>query len=88
MQGRKESEQSVMSEITASLHLHFIPDICRFLYTDKILGEKIYTEKRVNYNKRISRQNSVNRDLWGKANNKCVRNYTLSVGVHLVCVKI
>ena len=52
------------------------------------MGEKIYTEKRVNYNKRISRQNSVNRDLWGKANNKCVRNYTLSVGVHLVCVKI
>ena len=65
-----------------------IPDICHFLYTDKILGDKIYTEKRVNYNNRILRQNSVNRDLWGKANNKCVRNYTLSVGVHLVCVKI
>ena len=46
-----------------------IPDICHFLYTDKILWEKIYTEKRVNYDKRISRQNSVNRDLLGKADN-------------------
>ena len=72
----------------SELELWTIPDICHFLYTDKILWEKIYTEKRVNYNKRILRQNSVNRDLWGKANNKCVGNYTLSVGVHLVCVKI
>ena len=49
-----------------------IPDICHFFYTGKIFGEKIYTEKRVNYDKRISRQSSVNRDLLGKANNKCV----------------
>ena len=59
-----------------------------FFTQTRFLENKIYTEGRVNYDKQISRQNSVNRDLWGKANNKCVRNYTLSVGVHLVCVKI
>ena len=65
-----------------------IPDICHFFYTGKIFGEKIYTEKRVNYNKRISRQSSVNRDLLDKANNKRVFNYTLTVGAHLFCVKM
>jgi len=39
-----------------------IPHICHFLYTGKIFG--------VNYDKRISRQNSVNRDLLGQANYK------------------
>jgi hypothetical protein len=28
-----------------------IPHICHFFYTGKIFGEKIYTEKRVNYDK-------------------------------------
>ena len=50
--------------------LERIPDICHFLYTGKILGENIYTEKRVNYDKLISRQNIVNHDLLGKANNR------------------
>ena len=53
-------------------YVSYIPHICHFLYTDKILYEKIYTEKRVNYDKRILRQNSVNRDLLGKADNTCV----------------
>ena len=41
-------------------------------YTAKIFGEKIYIKNRVNYDKRISRQNTVNRDLLGKAKNKYV----------------
>ena len=45
-----------------------IPDISHFVYTGKIFGERIYTKKLVNYNKWISRQNSVNRDLLGKVN--------------------
>ena len=38
----------------------FIPDICHFFYTDKIFGEKIYTEARKNDDNRISRQSSAN----------------------------
>ena len=48
------------------------------------MENKIYTEKQVNYNKRISRQNSVNCDLITQS----LSNYTLSVKAHLVCVKI
>ena len=36
----------------------------------RFLENKIYTEERVNYDKRILRQNSVNRDLLGQANYK------------------
>ena len=41
-------------------------------FTRADFWRKIYTEKRVNYDKRILRQNSVNRDLLGKADNICV----------------
>ena len=47
-----------------------IPDICNFFTQTRFLENKIYTEERVNYDKRISRQNSVNRDLLNQANNK------------------
>ena len=53
----------------------------------KFSENEIYTEKRINYKKRISRQNSVNQDLLGQATKKC-ENYTLSVKAHLVCVKM
>ena len=36
----------------------------------KFSENKIYNEKRVNYKKRISRQNSVNQDLLGQAMKK------------------
>ena len=36
----------------------------------RFLENKIYTEERVNYDKWILRQNSVNRDLLGQANYK------------------
>ena len=36
----------------------------------KILNRKFYTKECVNYGKRISRQNSVNCDLWAQANYK------------------
>ena len=62
-------------------HIHFC-------YTGKIFGEKMYTEKRVNYDKQILRQHSVNHDLLGQANDNRVYNYTPSVIAHLVCVKI
>ena len=55
-----------------------------FFTQTRFLENKIYTEKRVNYNKRISRQNSVNCDLFTQS----LSNYTLSVKAHLVCVKI
>ena len=41
-----------------------------FFTQTKILDRKFYTEERVNYDKRISRQNSVNCDLLAKANYK------------------
>ena len=47
-----------------------IPDICHFYTQARFLENKIYTEERVNYDKRISRQNSVNRDLLDQANNE------------------
>ena len=61
-----------------------IPDICHFFTQTRFLENKIYTEERVNYDKRISRQNSVNRDLLDQANNKDhdhekKGNYTLCV---------
>jgi len=34
------------------------------------LENRIYTEKRVNYDERISRQNSINQDLLGQATKK------------------
>ena len=43
-----------------------------FFHTGKNFGEQICTEKRVNYDKPILRQNSVNRDLLGQANNNRV----------------
>ena len=59
-----------------------IPHICHFFTQAKILDRKIYTEERVNYGKRISRQNSVNCDLLAQAT---YTNYTLSVKLHTVC---
>ena len=44
----------------------------------KILDRKFYTKERVNYGKRISRQNSVNCDLLAQAN---YTNYTLHTKV-------
>ena len=41
-----------------------------FFTQTKILDRKFYTEERVNYDKRISRQNSVNCDLLAQANYK------------------
>ena len=41
-----------------------------FFTQAKILDRKFYTEERVNYGKRISRQNSVNCDLLAQANHK------------------
>ena len=53
-----------------------------FFTQAKILDRKFYTEERVNYGKRILRQNSVNCDLLAQAN---YTNYTLSVKLHTVC---
>ena len=55
-----------------------------FFTQTRFLENKIYTEERVNYDKRISRQDSVNQDLLGQANNKDQDhekkgNYTLCV---------
>ena len=47
-----------------------------FLHQQIFLENKIYNEKRVNYNKRILRQNSVNQDLLGQATKKCVSLHT------------
>ena len=41
-------------------------------FTGTIFREKNYTENRVNYDKRISRQNRVNRDILGQADNNCM----------------
>ena len=41
-----------------------------FFTQARFLENKIYTEERVNYDKWILRQNSVNRDLLGQANYK------------------
>ena len=46
------------------------------MITHCVLYYKYYTKERVNYGKRISRQNSVNCDLLAQAN---YTNYTLSV---------
>ena len=37
-----------------------IPDICHFFTQTRFFENKIYTEERINYDKQISRQNSVN----------------------------
>ena len=65
-----------------NLHTYLIFVI--FFTQTRFLENKIYTEERVNYDKRISRQNSVNRDLLDQANNKDQDhekkgNYTLCV---------
>ena len=74
-----ESEQGVIS----SVHLPLpISHICHFFTQAKILDRKFYTEERVNYGKRISRQNSVNCDLLAQAN---YTNYTLCVKLHTEC---
>ena len=49
-----------------------IPDICHFFTLAKFLENIIYTEKSVDYDERISRQNSVNQDLLGQATKKSV----------------
>ena len=55
-----------------------------FFTQTRFLENEIYTEEHVNYDKRISRQNSVNQDLLDQANNKYQDhekkgNYTLCV---------
>ena len=67
---------------TAAIGGKDIPDICHFFTQTKNLDRKFYTEERVNYDKRISRQNSVNRDLLGQANIKIKITQSLS---HTVC---
>ena len=57
-----------------------------FFTQTKILDRKFYTEERVIYGKRISRQNSVNCYLLAQANYKYQdQNYTLSVKLHTEC---
>ena len=71
-----------------------------FFTQTRFLENKIYTEERVNYEKRISRQNSVNQDLLDQVNNKdqdhekkgrfgfsslSLSNYTMCVKFHTVC---
>ena len=53
-----------------------------FFTQTRFLENKIYTEERVNYDKRISRQNSVNQDL---QITKKSSNYTLCVKLHTEC---
>ena len=54
-----------------------------FFTQTKILDRKFYTEERVIYGKRISRQNSVNCYLLAQANYKYQdQNNTLSVKLH------
>ena len=53
-----------------------------FFTQAKILDRKFYTEERVNYGKRISRQNSVNCDLLAQVN---YTNYTLCIKLHTEC---
>ena len=54
-----------------------------FFTQAKILDKKFYTEERLIYGKRISRQNSVNWYLLAQANYKYQdQNYTLSVKLH------
>ena len=50
----------------------------------RVLENTFYTEERVNYDKQISRQNSVNRDLLGQANYKD-QDYAKFVKIHTVC---
>ena len=45
------------SLIHSSKEIPAIPHICHFFTQAKILDRKFYTEERVNYGKRISRQN-------------------------------
>ena len=59
-----------------------------FLHEENFLENRIYTEKCVNYNKQISRKNSVNQDLLGQATKNVCELYTLSVKARLVCVNI
>ena len=68
---------------TSQAYLIFVISFTRAKFSQK----KIYTEKRVNYKKRISRQNSVNQDLLGQAMKKVCKT-KLSVKAHLVCVKL
>ena len=70
------------SLIYSSKEIPAIPHICHFFTQAKILDRKFYTEERVNYGKRISRQNSVNCDLLAQAN---YTNYTLCVKLHTEC---
>ena len=77
-------EKSVRNQNSRTNKRINIPDICHFFTQTRFLENKIYTEERVNYDKRISRQNSVNRDLLDQANNKDQDhekkgNYTLCV---------
>ena len=53
----------------------------------KFSKNEIYTEKRVNNKKRISRQNSINQDLLGQAMKKVCKT-KLGVKAHLLCVKL
>ena len=71
-----------LKKISLYLAASIIPHICHFFTQAKILDRKFYTEERVNYGKRISRQNSVNCDLLAQAN---YTNYTLCVKLHTEC---
>ena len=79
--GSSLAQGAVLQEV-AQIGMTPIPDICLFFTQTRFLENKIYTEERVNYDKRISRQNSVNRDLLGQANIKIKITQSLS---HTVC---
>ena len=60
----KTKFSSEVSSYLFATSIKSIPHICHFFTQAKILDRKFYTEERVNYDKRISRQNSINCDLF------------------------
>ena len=69
-------------QVSESISGSVVP-LAMFFTQTRFLENKIYTEERVNYDKRISRQNSVNQDL--QITKKTPSNYTLCVKLHTEC---
>ena len=68
--GGRDGDVGGTAEIVGSrLSLSYLIFVIFFTQA-RFLENKIYTEERVNYDKWILRQNSVNRDLLGQANYK------------------
>ena len=68
------------------MHIAYLIFVISFAQA-KFSKNEIYTEKRVNNKKRISRQNSINQDLLGQAMKKVCKT-KLGVKAHLLCVKL